>query len=205
MKICVALATIVVLFAAFARAQSRPETLAGASRSVQSQTAPVAGSNAAAATAERTNIDPAKEADIRRLLDLMGTKGIAQQVMDAMARNLKPMMVNSLPPGDYRDKLVDLFFQKFRSKADTQQLIEMAIPSYDKYLSDDEIKGLIAFYQTPLGRKALEVLPKLGVELQSQGTNWGQDLGRQCMMEVLSENPDLAQALAAASRGARPQ
>ena len=204
MKICVALATIVVLFAAFARAQSRPETSVAASRSAQIQTAPAAGSNSPAA-AERPKIDPAKEADIRRLLDLTGAKAMAQQVMDAMAKNLKPMMVNSLPPGDYRDKLVELFFQKFQSKADTQQLIEMSIPSYDKYLSDDEIKGLIAFYQTPFGHKALEVLPKLGVELQSQGAKWGQDLGRQCMMEVLSENPDLAQALAAASKGARPQ
>ena len=205
MRMRVALGMIFVLFAASARAQSRPETSVAASRAAQSQSAQPAGSNAPAAAGERPKIDPAKEADIRRLLDLTGAKAIAQQVMDAMAKNLKPMMVSSLPPGDYRDKLVELFFQKFQSKADTQQLIEMAIPSYDKYLSDDEIKGLIAFYQTPLGHKALEVLPKLGVELQSQGAKWGQDLGRQCMLEVLSENPDLGQALAAASKGARPQ
>ena len=205
MKMRVALGMIFVLSAASARAQSRPETSVAASRAAQSQSAQPAGSNAPAAAGERLKIDPAKEADIRRLLDLTGAKAIAQQVMDAMAKNLKPMMVSSLPPGDYRDKLVELFFQKFQSKADTQQLIEMAIPSYDKYLSDDEIKGLIAFYQTPLGHKALEVLPKLGVELQSQGAKWGQDLGRQCMLEVLSENPDLGQALAAASKGARPQ
>jgi uncharacterized protein len=204
MKIWVALSMALALLAVSAQAQDRPGTSVF-SRSVQIQTAPTGGSYASGASAERPKIDPAKEADIRRLLDLMGTKAIAQQVMDAMAKNLKPMMVSSLPPGDYRDKLVELFLQKFQAKADTQQLIEMAIPSYDKYFSDDEIKGLIAFYQTPLGRKALEVLPKLGVELQTQGAKWGQDLGRQCMLEVLSENPDLAQALAAASKGARPQ
>ena len=69
------------------------------------------------------------------------------------------MMVSSLPPGDYRNRLVELFFEKFQSKADAQELIEMAVAGCDRYLSDEEIKGLVAFYQTPLGRKALESCP----------------------------------------------
>lgn len=150
-------------------------------------------------------MDPAKEADIRRLLDVVGTKGLVKQLMDSMEKNLKPMMVNSLPPGDYRNRLVELFFEKFETKADPQQLIDMAVPGYDKYLSDEEIKGLISFYQTPLGQKALAVLPKLSMELQSQGSKWGQELGRQCMLEVLAEHPELAQAMGDASKAVRPQ
>lgn len=71
-----------------------------------------------AAGLERAKIDPAKEADIRRLLNVVGTKGLVKQLMDSMEKNLKPMMVNSLPPGDYRNRLVELFFEKFESKAD---------------------------------------------------------------------------------------
>jgi hypothetical protein len=197
MKLRIALGMISVLIAVSARAQA---PAAAALRTAQNQTA---ASNASAAGVSK--IDPAKEADIRRLLDVMGAKAIVRQIMDGMEKNLKPMMVNSLPPGVYRDRLVELFFQKFQSKADTQQLLDLAVPGYDKYFSDEEIKGLIAFYQTPLGQKAMQVLPNLSLELQSQGSKWGQELGRQCMVEVLSEHPDLAQALAAAGKASHPQ
>ena len=150
-------------------------------------------------------IDPAKEAAIRQLIDLTGAKALASQMMDEMQKNLKPVMANALPAGDYREKLIDLFFEKFRSKADLQKLIDLAVPLYDKYLSEEEIKGLIQFYSTPLGQKTLSVLPKLMGEVQNEGTKWGQDLGRQCMTEVLSEHPELRKALEDAAQSARPQ
>src|SRR5437899_6545913 len=50
----------------------------------------------------QAKIDPAKEADILRLLDISGAKGLAQQTMDNMQTNVKPVLMNSLPPGDYR-------------------------------------------------------------------------------------------------------
>lgn len=205
MKIYIAVGMISFLLLPCARAQKRLESSAAPAQAPQNQIAPGSGSNAPVAGVERAKIDPAKEADIRRLMDVMGAKLMVKQIMESMEKNLRPVMANALPPGDYRDKLVDLFFEKFHSKADLQELVDMAVPGYDKYLSDEEIKGLTAFYLTPLGRKALEVLPNLSMELQSQGAKWGEELGRQCMLEVLSEHPDLAQALAAASKGSRSQ
>jgi hypothetical protein len=76
-----------------------------------------------------------------------------------------------------------------------QHFIELAIPVYDRYWTDEEIKGLIQFYDTPLGRKSLAILPKMAGELQETGRQWGQDLGRESMKEVLAEHPDIAKAL----------
>src|SRR5213593_2917736 len=59
-----------------------------------------------AAASEKT--DAAKEADIRKLLDLVGTKALLSQSFDEMTKSLKPVLANSLPPGDYREKLIDL-------------------------------------------------------------------------------------------------
>ena len=42
-------------------------------------------------------------------------------------------------------------------------------------------------------------------ELQNAGKNWGQELGRESMTEVLAENPDLAQALKEAESPAFPK
>ena len=74
------------------------------------------------------------------------------------------------------------------------------MPVYDRNLSHQEIRGLIEFYQTPLGQKAIATLPKVTAELQEQGRKWGEDVGKDCMVEVLSEHPELAEGLTAAQR-----
>ena len=59
-------------------------------------------------------------------------------------------------------------------------------PVYDKHLSDDEVKGLIRFYETPLGQKTLEGLLQMTTELMNQGRKWGEGPGRQSMLDVLT-------------------
>jgi hypothetical protein len=163
------------------------------------------------AASESTNsaplkVDTAKEADIRRLMDLAGTGLLVTQVMDGTEKGIRPLMMNALPPGEYREKLVDLFFAKFHSKAAPQQLLDLAVPAYDKYYTHEEIKGLIQFYGTPLGQKLVSIQPKMTGELQEAGRKWGEGLGRDSMIEVLSEHPELATALqAAAQKGKQPQ
>ena len=145
-------------------------------------------------------IDPAKAADIRRLLDLVGTKDLVMQSMSGTMKQLKPLMTNALPPGAYREQLVDLFVTKFQSKFDMNQILDLAVPAYDRHFSHEEIKELIKFYQTPLGQKAISTLPKLSDELRDEGGRVGRQIGRDAMAEVLAEHPDLAQQLEEANR-----
>jgi hypothetical protein len=194
MKICAAVLCLFSLSVLPIQAQSHPQTPSGQQTSQQQ-----------AAPAGQSKIDSAKEADIRRLLDLTGVKSLVVQTMDGMQQSIKPMLANSLPPGEYRAKLIDLFFEKFRSKAGTQHLLDMVVPTYDKYFSHEEIKGLLKFYETPLGQKAISVLPQMMGEMQEEGRKWGENLGRESMIEVLAEHPDLRQALEAAQKGAQPQ
>lgn len=144
-------------------------------------------------------IDPAKRADIQRLLDLVGTKTLMTASMDSMAKTIRPLVTNSLPPGEYREKLVDLFFVKFQSLADPTQFLQTsAVPIYDKHFSDEEIRSLIKFYETPLGQKAVSALPQISNELREAGRSWGEQVGHQAMQQVLAEHPELVEALQAA-------
>lgn len=162
-------------------------------------------SPASAPGAGQSKVDPAKEADIRRLLDVLGTKALMTQLMQSMVANVKPVMTNALPPGDYREKLVELFFAKFQAKADLQQLLELAVSAYDRHFSDEEIKGLIKFYETPLGQKAVSSLPQIMEEMRVAGRKWGEGLGRECMQEVLTEHPEMVEAMKAAGKAAQQQ
>jgi uncharacterized protein len=170
----------------------------GSAASGQNQSA--AKPNSAPAPTAQPKIDSAKAADIQRLLEIAGVKRLMNETMDSMVSNIRPTLIQSLPPGDYRNRLADLFFEKFRSKLSIQQLLDKAAAGYDKYLSDEDIKGLIQFYQTPLGQKTLTVLPKLTLELQTEGMRLGERAGRESMTEVLAEHPDLAKAMQEAAQ-----
>ncbi len=156
------------------------------------QAAPVADDAQAAA---KPTIDAAKAADIRTLLELAGTRELIQESFGGSLTQIRPLVKNSLPAGDYREKLLDLFFAKFESKVDLNEFLNMAVPVYDKYFTHDELKQLIQFYQTPTGKKAISTLPKLTAELREIGQKWGEQIGRESMREVLMEHPDLAAAM----------
>jgi hypothetical protein len=148
-----------------------------------------------AAPTSALGVDPAKEADIRNLLEVVGTRQLATQTLQSMLPAMKSMLTNALPVGDYREKLIDLFFAKFQTKYGDQQIVDLAVPIYDKYFSDEEIKELTRFYGTPLGKKTIVALPKLLADLQAEGAKSGEEAGRQSMEEVLAEHPELAKAM----------
>jgi uncharacterized protein len=162
--------------------------------------APAAQSAPAAQTADpaakpATTIDPAKDAEIRKLFEVMGTKDSMRQVMASMSGTIRPLLESSLPAGEYRAQLIELFFQRLQVKLRVDDLLELAIPIYDKYFSLEDIEGLLKFYQTPLGKKAISVLPQVLLEAQTAGKKLGQEMGRQSMIEVLEEHPDLKKSL----------
>lgn len=158
-----------------------------------------------APAAQAAKIDPAKEADVRRLLDVSGVKEMMAQTMADSEKTARPTLANNLPPGEYREKLIDLFFEKFHAKFDIQELLDQIVVIYDKHLSDEDIKGLTQFYQTPLGKKTLSVLPQVLNEAREVGRQLGERAGRESMEEVLAEHPELAEAMKAAAKAQQPQ
>jgi hypothetical protein len=59
---------------------------------------------------------------------------------------------------------------------------------------------LIQIYQTPLGQKLITVMPKILAESQVAGEKWGEQLGRQSMLDVLAEHPELEKAMEEAKK-----
>lgn len=194
MKIHISIAGFLLLVSAALQAQTTAQPQSSAQQSPPS----------AAVPSEERKIEPGKEADIHKLLDLTGAAGLMDQTLANMEKNIKPVMTNALPEGDYREQLVDLFFEKFRAKLDRQKLISLAVPIYDKYFTHEDIKGLIQFYQTPLGRKSSKVMPQLTGELTEAGRKMGEEVGRVSMMEVLAEHPELERAIEEAQKPRRP-
>lgn len=210
MKNIVAIALLSIAPAAAGQTPAGPQPPAPAMRAsvvvagTASKSSEAASAKAAhfqdAAAKPAQKIDPAKDAAIHKLFEVQGTRKAMQEVIAGMTAGMKPTLVRSLPPGDYQEKLIDLFLQKFQANLKVDDLIDVAIPVYDKYFSKEDIAGLIAFSQTPLGQKMNSVLPKVIIETQTAAVGIGEELGRRSMLEVLAEHPDLAKALEEASK-----
>ena len=152
------------------------------------------------ASTPAAKVDAAKEAAIRKLFEIQGTRAAVEKVIAGMSDNMRPMLAKMLPPGEYQEKLIPLFFNKFQSKLKPDDMLNISVSVYDKYFSKEDIEGLTQFYQTPLGKKVMSVLPQVLIESQTAGMKMGEDIGRQSMLEVLAENPDLEKAMEEASR-----
>lgn len=135
-----------------------------------------------ATAAPTAKINPEKEAAIRRLFNIVGTRATMEEVLSAMTDNMKPTLSQMLPPGEYQEKLIPLFFEQFHSKLKTADLLDIAVRTYDKYFSREDIDGLAQFYQTPLGKKVSSVLPQVIVESQEAGRKMGEEIGRKSML-----------------------
>jgi hypothetical protein len=114
-----------------------------------------------------------KKQDIIKLLDITNTRLQAVQMFDLMLPNIE-QMVPDVPA---------TFWDIFKSKLDIDGFVNLFIPIYDRHFSHDDIKRLIQFYESPIGKKLLDVTPSLTQESYRIGEEWGQNLA----LEVLNE------------------
>lgn len=112
--------------------------------------------------------------DIQKLLEITGARQQAEQMFDLML----PSLV-SIAPG-----APSAFWTLFRSKLDINGLVNLIVPLYDKHFSHEDIKNLIQFYESPIGKKLLEVTPLISQESYSVGEIWGQRLANEIISEL---------------------
>jgi hypothetical protein len=119
---------------------------------------------------------PATNENVQRLFEIMEMKNIGLQTFDAMMAQMAPLFP-SAPPD---------FLDAFRANLDFSSLIDAFIPIYAKYYSQDEIIQLIEFYQTPLGRKIIELTPAITEESMAISMEWALRLSQQ-IIEAMKE------------------
>jgi uncharacterized protein len=135
-------------------------------------------------------IDPAKEADIRQLMDVTGAKVLGQQIMDAGIAQFRASVTDSQPDNPRAKQFADAFALRFQKHFDPHSLTETVIPIYDKHLSSEDLKELLAYYQSPFGQRMLKVLPEVAHESQVAGFKLGQKAAQEAMEELKGEYPD---------------
>ncbi len=122
-------------------------------------------------------------------MDVTGSANIAKQFASASSQQIFQLLKASSPEIPDRAlavmdrELMALFSEKMSAPGG---LMDQAIPVYAKYFTHQEIRELLAFYQTPIGKKAILVLPKVVNESMMAGQRWGQSLGPEIEKRVMT-------------------
>jgi uncharacterized protein len=126
-----------------------------------------------AAHAEETQ----KQKDIRKLLKITGSGELGTQVMHQMVGSMKKAM----------PQVPEKFWGDFMKEVRTEELVDLIVPIYDRNLSQDDVKELIKFYETPTGKKFVSVLPKITQESMVVGEKWGRELAERVVKKLQAQ------------------
>ena len=115
----------------------------------------------------------AMRADTIRLLELTGSAQLAGRIADDVNTSYVHTLRETNP--DIPPRAFDIVVEVVDSMlvdAMGPQLIETMVEIYGRHFSHEEIRGLIAFYESPLGRKTVAVMPAVVGESMAAAEAW---------------------------------
>ena len=153
--------------------------------------------------AQKDKIDPAKETDIRNLIELTGARDLLADSANQSIETYREKLLSALPENDRSDKFADEFLVRYKARFNADELTGELVNIYDKHFSAEEIKGLLQFYGSPLGQRAAAEMPQVTREAQRTVQALNQRITKEIFQELKDEYPDLMPAARGARR--RPQ
>jgi hypothetical protein len=189
-----ALALIVIYIAAFIIA-----TQGGSQNPVQ---ASASGANALSTS---RSMDPEKDADLRSLLQYVGAKDQLHSVASESAAQYREKLsasVKNVADDSKRQQLITVASGSFQKNFDEQRAMQQIAAIYNKHFTDDEIKGLLDFYSSPLGQKFAAESPKINKEIQAVQASATNSATRESLLTLKSQSADV-DAPGIASKGTK--
>jgi len=126
--------------------------------------------------AAQESLTEAKRADIVQLMQVTGSAQLGLQFGDALVTAFTDSVKRVRP--DIPPRMVEIIRDEVNKLLQQQVavLIEQVVPIYHQQFTHDEIKGLLQFYGTPLGRKVIQAMPMILQQSMAVGQVWGKSL-----------------------------
>ena len=105
--------------------------------------------------------------EVVKLIRLMDADDMMLQTFDMIFKAQIPQLEAEDP-----DFPAEEFFERIQQRLDVDSLLYQMVPIYSRYYTREEIMGLIAFYETPLGRKLIKELPQILQESFAASQTW---------------------------------
>ena len=125
------------------------------------------------------SIDPALEADITRLMELLNVRQTTEQIGAIVAQQMVASIRTTRP--DTSPRMLSIVSEVVKTKftealGGREGLLARSVSIYAKYYSREDIQALIAFYQSDVGRKSISVMPAIFQESMTIGQQWATEI-----------------------------
>ena len=129
-------------------------------------------------------MDAEKRANIEVLLKGNGMLANMPQIIDLLIPQIIGdfKKINSEIPDNIWDEFTKVGIAEL--KRSLPELEEPVIAMYDANFSADEIKQLVVFYQSPVGRKIVVQLPQLAQQMMAMGQTCGERAGARAVERI---------------------
>ena len=111
------------------------------------------------------------KSSLKKLMQVSGTEVSYRGVLNQMISMFKQQQSNV--PNEFWDE-----FTAEVNKDAFENLINLILPIYQKHLTEADLLGVIAFYETPSGKKFAEKTPLITQEAMLAGQEWGKQIGQ---------------------------
>jgi hypothetical protein len=123
------------------------------------------------ATTTFGQVDKEYTQTLRKMFEVSGSEESYQAVIKQMISMYKQQY--SMVKADVWEEL-----EKEVLKTSLDNLTEMLAPVYQKYMNLEDLRELIKFYQTPVGKKFAKNTPFIMQESMQVGQEWGMQIGQ---------------------------
>lgn len=134
-----------------------------------------------------------KAADIKRLLELTGGARMGDQMLDRLF-DIQRQAMPDVPAEVWNEA---------REAFEPRELLDSIAGIWNRHFTHEEILGLIAFYESPLGTHLRELQPQILEESLSAGQEWGRR-ALENLQEKLRQKGFSTPALGEEDRSRRP-
>lgn len=91
----------------------------------------------------------------------------------------------------YQSLLSEEFFNEMEKEMlefGLDKLIPKFVPIYRKHLTEEDLDGIIAFYESEVGKKLTEKTPMIINESMQVGAEWGREIGAEIYNKIQNSN-----------------
>lgn len=140
----------------------------------------------AAAQSPAPNPSPGAILVAKQIVELKGARQLFTPLVRGVVEKVKDqfMQTNFMWAKDLNEVAASLE-KDYAPRVD--ELVDMSARIYASHFTEAELKQLLAFYQSPVGRKAITEEPKALDESMASGGQWGENLSDEVVVRIRDE------------------
>ena len=117
------------------------------------------------------------KATLKEMLVVSGSDKTFEMVVPQMIEMMKPQLPQV--PVEFWEEM-----EKEMKNTAFNDLVDMLVPIYQEYLTQEDLEEVIKFYQSPAGKKLGSSAPHISMATMQAGQQWGMKLGQKIQAKL---------------------